>query len=463
MDLFNPVEIALWSGGVWQSNKVPASITGFCFDARTIQPGECFVALSCGARDGHEFVEQALNKGAGSLLLEHPQEVPLPQLVVDDSLVAMGSIASGLRRQFPGRVIGITGSCGKTSTKEMLHMILGKAHTHATPGNWNNRIGVPMTLFGLEENRHKFAVVEAGINQPNEMSALGSMIQADLTLITNIGHAHLELLGSIENIAAEKSLLVAHSKADAPVILPHSAFKYKAFSNFADRAIVLAAKDERIDVKPKQVVRYSLEILKSGSGKLSLQDSATVQNFEIASPSRGICTNAALAIIAARYCGVSDLEIGKRLQAWAPTAKRGWVEKRGKQTFYIDCYNANPDSMSDALTAFCRSMPSEAPRCYVIGTMNELGKDSLEMHQEIGRKIKLSKHDRVFFVGAEILTRAYAKGLLETGINPKQIELVNDAKSIKPIIADFVGNIFLKGSRSHQLEKILPEEIVEPE
>ena len=459
MDPFNPVEVASWSGGRWQGAKMPEWITGFCFDARTIKPGECFVALSCGARDGHEFVGQALNKGAGSLLLERPQEVTLPQLIVDDSLTAMGSIASGLRRQFTGTVIGITGSCGKTSTKEMLRMLLGEAHTHATPGNWNNRIGVPMTLFGLDENEHEFAVVEAGINQPGEMAALGAIIQADLTIITNIGPAHLELLGSLENIAAEKSHLPAYSRAEAPVILPHSAFKYPAFSKYADRATVLAAEDEAIDIKPRKVVRYSLEVPGLVSSKLSLLDGATVQDFEVASPSRGICTNAALAIIAARYCGVSDVEIGKRLQTWAPASKRGRIEKRGEQTFYVDCYNANPASMNDALAAFCQSMPPNESRCYIIGTMNELGEDSAEMHREIGRTIELRKRDQVFFVGPEALTQVYVEGLLETGVSATQMESVNDAKRIESVVADFVGNVFLKGSRSHQLEKILPEEI----
>jgi UDP-N-acetylmuramoyl-tripeptide--D-alanyl-D-alanine ligase len=460
MDRFNPVEIASWSCGAWQDAEMPEMITGFCFDARTIKPGECFVALSCGARDGHEFVGQALEKGAGSLLLERSQTVSLPQLLVGDSLAAMGAIASGLRRQFSGTVVGITGSCGKTSTKEMVRILLGEVCTHATPGNWNNRIGVPMTLFGIDRNQHKFAAVEAGINQPGEMSALGSIIQADLTIITNIGPAHLELLESIENIAAEKSLLVAHSKSEAPVILLNSTMKYPAFLHCLDRAIILAADDETVDVKSKHVVRYSIKAAGANSSKLLLRDGETVQEFEIASPSQGICTNAALAITAARYCGVPDAEIDQRLRAWSPSSKRGRVENSGEQTFYIDCYNANPASMSDALDAFCRSMPSHEPRCYIIGTMNELGENSVDMHREIGRKIELRRGDRVFFVGPELLTQAYSEGALEQGASPEQIESVADAKGIESVVANFTGSIFLKGSRSHQLEKILPEAIV---
>lgn len=439
---------------------MPKSIAGFCFDSRIIKPGECFVALSCGARDGHEFVDQALDNGAGSLLLERPQEVSLPQLVVDNSLNALGDIASGLRKQFSGPVIGITGSCGKTSTKEMLRLLLGETHTHATPGNWNNRIGVPMTLFGLDQDQHKFAVVEAGINQPGEMSTLGTIIEADLTIITNIGPAHLELLGSIENIAAEKSLLTVHSKAEALVILPNSVMKYPVFLDHADRAIVLAEENEVVDVKSRQVIRYSLEISDAGSGKLTLYDGATFQEFEIASPSRGICTNAALAITAARHYGVPDAVIEKRLLTWTPDPKRGRIEKYGKQTFYIDCYNANPASMSDALAAFRRSMPSAEPRCYIVGTMDELGDNSVDMHCQIGRIMELRESDSVFLVGPDALTQAYSKGLLETGIHPQTMEAVTSVEKIQMIVAKFTGNIFLKGSRSHQLEKVLPQEIV---
>ena len=460
MNQFNPKQVASWSNGVWQDAEVRELIAGFCFDARLIKPDECFVALSCGVRDGHEFVRQALDNGAGSLLLERSQAVALPQLVVNDSLIALGAIASGVRRQFSGPVVGITGSCGKTSTKEMVRMLLGETQTHATPGNWNNRIGVPMTLFGLDKNQHKFAVIEAGINQPGEMSVLGSIIEADLVVITNIGPAHLELLGSLENIAAEKSLLVAHSTADAPVVLPYSAAGYPAFSDYLERAIVIAGTEESVEMRSKHVVRYSLEVSGASSSILSLYDGATVQDFEVASPSQGICTNAALAITAARRFGVSDADIKKRLSAWSPASKRGRIEKRDKQTFYIDCYNANPASMGDALSAFCRSTPADQPCCYVIGTMNELGENSASMHRETGRKLELRRNDRVFFVGPETLTQAYTEGAAEMGMDPDKMESVTDAETIKSVVANFSGSIFLKGSRSHQLEKILPEAII---
>ncbi len=454
MDQFDSEQVAFWSGGVWQDAKMPESITGFCFDARVVKPGECFVALSCGARDGHEFVQQAYGNGAGSLLLERPQTVSLPQLIVRDSLSAMGAIASKIRRQFSGTVVGVTGSCGKTSTKEMLRMLLGDEETHATPGNWNNLIGVPMTLFGLNEQQHKFAVIEAGINQPGEMSELGSIIQADLTIITNIGPAHLELLGSIENIAAEKSMLAKHSKANAPVIIPNASVDYPAFAKYADRAIIIAAEDEEIHGKPRQVIRYDLKVSGLGISTLSLRDGTTVEDFEIRSPSQGICTNAALVITVARHFGVSDSEIKKRLREWSPASKRGRIEKHGEQTIYIDCYNANPASMGDALAAFCRSMPSDEPRCYVLGAMNELGENAVEMHRKIGQKLELRREDRVFLVGPEALTQGYVEGLVQQGVDLKKVESVTDAESIKSVVANFSGSIFLKGSRSYQLEKI---------
>ncbi|MFT6236417.1 MAG: UDP-N-acetylmuramoyl-tripeptide--D-alanyl-D-alanine ligase [Lentimonas sp.] len=456
MSRFDPQSLAAWSNGVWQKNELPAAITGFCFDARQLQSGECFVALSGGARDGHGFIAQAIEQGAGALLVEHPQSVSLPQLVVEDSLVAMGAIGAGVRQRFDGPVIGITGSCGKTSTKEMLRVLLSESRTHATAGNWNNRIGVPMTLFGLDSDQYDFAVIEAGINQPGEMAELGTMIESDLSVVTNIAAAHLELLGSLERVAAEKAGLALRSRADAPVVLPHSAFQYAAFAAFAERALVLAAEGEQVSSRASRVIRYRLNIAGTGHSSLHLSEGTSVARFQIASPSEGICTNAALAIIAARELGISDAVIGERIAAWLPSSNRGRIATQGAQTFYIDCYNANPASMRDALAAFSRSTSAEQARCYVLGAMNELGAASVALHREVGRQLRLRSEDRVLFVGADTLTQAYTDGAIEVGAEQAQLNCCTDVEKMKSVVADFAGALFLKGSRSCALEKLLP-------
>ena len=457
MACFDPQQLATWSNGVWQSANLPHSIAGFCFDARHLKPGECFVALSGGARDGHEFVAQAVAKGATSVLVERVQDLAVPQLVVADSLVAMGAIGAGTRSGFVNPVVGITGSCGKTSTKEMLRVLLGETRTHATAGNWNNRIGVPMTLFGLVDDAYDFAVIEAGINQPGEMAALGEMIVADLTIITNIASAHLELLGSLEGVASEKSELVRRSRAAAPVVLPNSVFQFEAFAVFAERAWVLAAEGEAVSPEPKHVIRYAVDVAGAGHSRLHLRDETSEACFNIASPSEGICVNAALAIVAARQLGVSDAEIRERLAMWEPPSDRGRIATLGAQTFYIDCYNANPASMRDAIAAFDRSMPAEQARCYVLGAMNELGGDAAALHLEVARALHLRGQDRACFVGPDAFTQAYYDGALQAGCNPTQLTRCDAVEKIKSIVAEFSGALFLKGSRSYALETLLPE------
>ena len=457
MARFDPQELAVWSNGKWQSANLPCSVAGFCFDARQLKPDECFVALSGGARDGHEFVAQAAAGGATSLLVERVQDVALPQLVVEDSLVAMGAIGAAVRNRFANPVVGITGSCGKTSTKEMLRVLLGETCTHATAGNWNNRIGVPMTLFGLNAEWQDYAVIEAGINQPEEMAALGEMIEADLTIITNIASAHLELLGSLERVAAEKAELVLRSRAGAPVVLPSSVFQYEAFAACAERALVLAGEGERVSPEPKRVIRYHLIVSGAGHSRLHLREGSMDASFEIASPSEGICMNAALAIVAARELGIADVEIRERLAAWEPSSTRGRIVTQGDQTFYIDCYNANPASMRDAIAAFGRAMPEDQARCYVLGAMNELGVDAVALHWEIGQRLGLRAQDSACFIGPDVLTQAYYDGALEAGCELAQLVRSHDVVKIKSIVAEFSGALFLKGSRSYALETLLPE------
>lgn len=452
MPTFDPQKLAEWTGGSWLAEPVGA-IDGFCFDARQIQPGQCFVALSGGARDGHDFITQAAQGGAVAALVEKARPLALPQLQVVDSLVALGAIAAAVRSQFAKPIVAVTGSCGKTSTKEMLRLLLGESRTHATAGNWNNRIGVPMTLFGLDSVAQDFAVIEAGINQPGEMAELGQMIHADLNVLTNIGDAHLERLGTRANVAAEKSLLAAYADAGSPVIMPAEALGYPAYAALADRAIALLDERQGSPIhQVRQAIYFRIEPVLRGQ---------TVwldgESFRIASPSRGMATNAALAIVAARELGIAEADIRERIEAWRPSGDRGRMADLGRQTFYIDCYNANPSSMADALEAFICSTPQDVARYYILGAMNEIGDTAADQHAAIGRRMALRPQDRAAFVGPKVLTQAYESGALAAGANPEQLQRAENIEKIKSTVAPFAGAIFLKGSRSYRLELLVPE------
>jgi UDP-N-acetylmuramoyl-tripeptide--D-alanyl-D-alanine ligase len=464
MPSFEPEKLAEWTGGSWVAGK-PQSIEGLCFDARTIRPGQGFVALSGGARDGHDFLGQAAQGGAVAALVERSHPVAMPQLQVTDTLAALGAIAAACRSRFARPVVAVTGSCGKTSTKEMLRCLLGENNTHATPGNWNNRIGVPMTLLQLDGARHSFAVIEAGINQPGEMGLLGQMIRADLSVLTNIGYAHLERLGSLANIAAEKALLAKQAKAGSPIILPTEALQYEAYANLSERAIALHEEGQPAPTVPvKELLTYRIE--NSGRMESSCEPDHFGQRlflgsetYRIASRSRGIAVNAALAIVTARRLGIEDADLRDRIEAWRPSGQRGAVRRVGEQVFYVDCYNANPSSMADSLHAFERCTRQTVARLFILGAMNELGEHAHAQHKSIGQQIALRPGDRVAFVGPSSLTRAYSEGARAATAQPEQIECVEKVDSLKSIVAQFRGSIFLKGSRSYQLEQVLPKEI----
>lgn len=449
-------ELAHITQGVWHAQDSIPTLSEFCFDARQITTGACFVALSGGARDGHDFVAQAAEGGAASAIVERPLDVAIPQIVVSDSLRALGSIGAAARARFDKPVVGITGSCGKTSTKEMLRILLGESRTHATAGNWNNRIGVPMTLLGLDAQSQYFAVVEAGINQPEEMQLLGEMIRADLSIVTNVGPAHLELLKTVENVAAEKARLAEASVENTPVIFPSDLLQYPSFQNLAKRAIVLHLEGEPLlEVEVAQLVTCHLEAYEGGY-QVTLIDRDVSSRYQVATSSRGIATNAALAILAARSLGIDELEIQTRMAEWQPTANRGRIVAHGSQWFYVDCYNANPISMSDAMLAFTTAADESLPRAYVLGAMNELGESAETAHQEIGKQLALRPMDRAYFIGPASLTAAYQTGALHAGNDSKQFKISLSIENVKSDIAEFRGALFLKGSRSYQLEKLLP-------
>jgi len=456
MPEFQPERLAEITCGTWSAGP-PAAITGFSFDTRRVEPGDCFIALKGERRDGHDFLGDAAEKGARCAITGRAVDCALPQLVVPDPLAAMAGIAGQIRAEFPNPIVGITGSCGKTSTKEMLRLLLGESATHATAGNWNNRIGVPMTLFGLDPSEHAFGVIEAGINQPGEMGLLGRMIRADLSILTNIGPAHLELLGSLEGIAAEKSMLARESRSAAPVILPAEALEYPAYAEMSRRCIAVRFDGATVAEDAGEVVPCRIEPEANGSGmRLGIEG----WTYFVQTSSRGMACNAALAIVAARRLGVPEETLAERLRHWRPERTRGKVVEAGNRFYYIDCYNANPASMIDSLQAFQRSAPPALPRCYIIGAMNELGEMAESFHVSVGERLALRPEDTAVFVGPDALTAAYLRGAASNGVGSGQIRSVENTAGIESMVADFKGALFLKGSRSHQLEKLLPESLL---
>lgn len=452
MRSFDPGQLETWTKGAWLEGRRPATISGFHFDARQLPEGACFIALTSGARDGHAFAAQAKEAGAAALMVEREVEVDLPQLIVADTLEAMGAMGGALRQQFNGPVLGVTGSSGKTSTKEMLGHLLSIHQTHTTKGNWNNRIGVPMTLFDLEPESHGFAVVEAGINQPGEMSALGAMIQADLCVVTHIGPAHLELLGSLDGVAAEKSQLFEYAADGARLVLTAPTLAYSSFSRFRQQAIVLLEAGASPSIFAKDLVPYSIDSVSAGQSEITVAG----ESYSVATTSRGIATNAALAVTTARELGIDVATIRSRLAQWQPAKDRGeWIHA-GDRSFYVDCYNANPASMADAIEAFMAASESDRPRCYVMGAMNELGEHAITLHRDCGEKLELRGEDSAWFVGPSELVVAYAEGAQASGATADQLHMADDVESAQSEIAEFSGAFFLKGSRSYQLEQLVP-------
>lgn len=427
-----------------------SSLSGFNQDTRTLAPGQVFVALKTDKRDGHDYLADAATKGAAAALVA--REVvgaPLPQLVVADPLRAFQAIAAADRRAFPGRVIGITGSAGKTSTKDLVSLLLGGAPSvFATAGNLNNFIGVPLTLTQLDAAVHQTAVIEAGINMPGEMHDLVGMIQPDHAIVTFVGPAHLEKLGSLDGVAAEKVQMLAGVRGDGLQVFPVSCWQFEPFRALAHPLVLVPANEAMVRVDGQTIIFTVLH--RPDRTEVTLGAKRT---FILRRVSSGMAQNAALALALASELGVDDATLQQRLAAWQPSKWRGEMQRVGEAEVYCDFYNANPASMADAIAAFASLARPELPRLYVLGGMEELGAQAAEFHQQLGRTILLRPGDFLFTIGTH--AAALREGLLENGNDPAQIAVVTDLASVRERLATFKGAAFLKGSRRYRLETVL--------
>lgn len=429
-------------GAEWRGGNAPEKIAGAAIDSRKIAAGEIFVAIKTENRDGHDFLAAAQERGAaGALVSRFVPETALPQLVVPDTVAALQKIAAAHRRENCRRVVvfGVTGSVGKTSTKDLLARILSRAgKVLATEGNLNNTLGVPLTLLRIAPAVHGFAVVEAGISVPGEMEILAEMIRPDVAVVTCIAPAHLEGFGSLENIARAKSGLCRAIAASGKSVFGEELLRFCAFRELAADAVPVRAEvRERAD---------GFEIGVFG------------ETFFSRGVSRGLAANAALAIRAAADF-VSKEKIQEALDEWKPSVNRGEVRERadgGK--IFVDCYNASPASMLDSADAFAKRFPASAgtPRLFVLGGMGELGADSEKLHFRVGENLPLDAGtDTLALFGGN--AAAIGEGATANGFPRERVRVFGDIAALRDFVAAFRGNVMVKGSRAFALERAIPE------
>ena len=436
---------------------------GVSTDSRELTQGDLFIALSGENFDGAQFCRSAVEAGAAGVLVSKKayqaglpdQFAAIPIVLVDDTLRALGDLAAWHRRRFPARLVAITGSNGKTTTKEMTAHVLGQDSDVGKPpadvlfnhGNFNNLIGMPRSLLGLRK-QHKYAVMEMGMNAPGEIYRLAQIAGPQVGVLTNVHPVHLEGLGSLQAIAQAKGELLEHLGASDVVVLN------------ADDPLVLQqaertqAKRILFGTSPKADV--CIEQLTSGVDGLSFQLVCQGEPVQIHLDRLGThnAHNAAAAagVLIAEGLSISDL--ASRLAAAPSAPMRMEILKLGQARLLIDCYNANPRSMQAALSTLC-SLEGKT-RWAVLGDMGELGQSSEQLHQQVGRQVAQAQIDGLLAFGkraAEIAQAAKQKGLTEVE-HTESIEKAI-AWTREKLVAD--SWILLKASRSMRLERIVSQ------
>ena len=442
--------------GRWEGTPLEGSVSGLNQDTRTLHPGDCFVALKTDKRDGHDFLANAQSSGAIAALVSHADpEVELAQFVVSDPLQALQDLAHAHRKKFSGKVVGITGSAGKTSTKELLATLLGEPIC-VTQGNFNNTLGLPISVLRLEDS-DRWGVFEAGIDRAGEMDVLAGVLEPDVGIVTLVAEAHLERLGSLEGVAHEKAKLLQNMRTGGLCIFPDACLQYPEFKDLAKASWVLT-RDRELNLESDLQTRIpywteTTDVYHDGVRLCIAGPVRPVSQFDLPPMSSGMVSNAALAILAAQHAGIEDSEIQRRLRSWTPADKRGQWRAYLKRNVFVDCYNANPASMVDSARFFDEQTQQAEKRIFILGTMNELGEDAASYHRSVGERLPLRSRDLVYCVGAHAADLKV--GVDQSGRNVELVETYPDVDALRETWREMTGVIFLKGSRGLSLETLL--------
>jgi UDP-N-acetylmuramoyl-tripeptide--D-alanyl-D-alanine ligase len=422
-------------------------IAGASIDSRTLAPGELFVPLPGAHADGHAFIGQAFARGAGAALCELDRYAALrgrepgPLVLVKNATIALAMIAHRFRGGWSGLLVGVTGSSGKTTTKELVASAFETAApTLRTEGNLNNHWGVPLTLMRLEPE-HRVAVVEIAMNTPGEIEELTRIAVPGAAIVTNAGHAHIERFGTVEAIAREKISIAAALAAHEVAFIGADSPALRAEARGLRCRVVTYGFAADADVRPEDV-----EDLGPDGARFRVAGFPPVHLRLIG---RHMVADALAAIAVARQYGLEPAAVARALEAHRPA--RGRMERREARggTLLVDCYNANPDATRAALETLA-SWPGAARRIAVLGDMLELGENAPALHRRTGAAVRGAE---LWAVGAHAAD--YAAGAREAGIPARTFasrEAVRDA--LRATLAPGVV-VLVKASRGAALEKAI--------
>ena len=445
-------KIASAVNGKLHPHHAHAEISGIATDSRTVAPGELFVALRGPTFDGHDFITAATARGAVAVLCDHlVTEQPLPQIVVADTQRALGDLAAFWRHRFQLPVAAITGSSGKTTTKEMLAAILARtAPGLKTAGNFNNLIGLPLTLFQLTST-DQWAVLEMGMSERGEIARLTEIAAPTVGVITNVAPAHLLTMKSLGAIARAKGELFAALQPGALAVINLDDERVAAIpvaNGVQRRTYGLTA---AADVRAEEIRPEGAEV------RFVLHAAGETRPLRLPVPGRHNVSNALAAAAAALGMGRTLDDIVQGLETFAPAKGRMETSLLSDGIVLIeDTYNANPLSVKAALIAL-DEMGGSGERIVVLGDMLELGESSTELHREVG-EFAATHCDRLFLVGPE--SREIATGARHAGMAASRVTSCasHDAATQALMQSARPGaRILIKGSRGMKMEKITAE------
>ena len=438
-------QAAQWCGGTIDPKYGNVAFLGANNDSRKIEPGQLFVALQ-GARDGHDFIPMALEKGAAAVLCTHP-DGDYPAIVVEDTRLALGQIAREERKRLGMKVVGVTGSVGKSTTKEMIASVLETTYRVAkTPANHNNDIGMPMAILAIPEDT-EVAVLEMGMNHFREIAYLSNIGQPDLAVIINIGTMHIEHLGSKEGIRQAKLEILEGLQPGGTILLNgDDEMLWPVRDELKVPSVYFGADNGFCAVRATDV--------KTDEKGLSFRVQTEREEFDVSLALEGqhYVLDALAAVSAGMQLGVSTQCIAEALRSFQNMAGRQEIFRSGGYTIIKDCYNAGPESMAAALAVLGKK---PGRRIAVLGDMLELGKRAPAEHYRVGR-IAAENADMLFAFGPNserVVSGAITGGMdsIRARAFDDQQKLVSEMKAtVKP------GDILLfKGSHGMHMEVAL--------